>query len=87
MNFEWDPAKNEEVQRDHGISFEEVVTLISRGHLLKTLTNPSLKYKNQRIFLIRKGKAVYMVPFEKREGKYRLITAFFSQSFTDKYLR
>jgi uncharacterized DUF497 family protein len=87
MNFEWDLAKNEEVQRDHDISFEEVVSLIGRGYLIKTMSNPSPKHKGQKIFLVRRGKAVYMVPFEKREGKYRLITAFFSQFFTDKYSR
>lgn len=68
MNFEWEPEKNDEVQKDHGISFEEVVRLIARGHLIKTLSNPSPKYKGQKIFLIRKGKAVFMVPYEKRQG-------------------
>ncbi len=87
MNFEWEPDKNEEIQKDHDISFEEVVNLISRGFLIKTVSNPSPKYKGQKIFLIRRGKAVYMVPFEKRQGKYRLITAFYSQYFTEKLAR
>ncbi len=87
MNFEWESEKNEEVQKDHGISFEVVVSLIARGHHIKSLANPSSKYKGQKIFLVRKGKAIYMVPYEKRQGKYRLITAFFSPFFTDKYSR
>lgn len=83
MNFEWDPDKDREVREKHGISFEEVVSLIGRGFLLKTLRNPSPKHKGQKIFLIRRGSAVYMVPYEKRNGKYRLITAFYSKHFTD----
>ena len=87
MNFEWEPEKNEEVQKEHDISFEEVVNLVARGNLIKTMTNPSAKYKGQKLFLVRRGKAVYVVPFEKRLGKYHLITAFYSEYFTKKYSR
>jgi uncharacterized DUF497 family protein len=87
MHFDWDPAKNLEVQQKHGISFEEIISLIRRGSLLKTVINRSPEYPNQKVMLVRKGKAIYMVPFEIREGKRWLITAFFSQKYTDKYLR
>jgi uncharacterized DUF497 family protein len=87
MHFDWDPAKNLEVQQKHGISFEEIISLIRRGSLLKTVINRSPEYPNQKVMLVRKGKAIYMVPFEIREGKRWLITAFFSQNYTDKYLR
>lgn len=86
MNFEWDSEKNEQIKKDHEISFEEIVALIAKGCLVTTLDNPSPNYKGQKIFLVRKGKAIYMVPFERRQGKFRLITAFFSQNFTKKYM-
>ncbi len=86
MNFDWDPDKNEEIQISHKISFQEIVKLISLGFLIKTVVNPSPKYQGQKIFLIRRGNAIYMVPFEKRQNKYRLITAFYSEFFTKKYL-
>ena len=87
MHFDWDPAKNLEVQQKHGISFEEIIGLIRRGGLLKTVINRKPEYPDQKVMLVRKGKAIYMVPFEIREGKRWLITAFFSQKYTNKYLR
>ena len=87
MRFEWDPKKNEEIQETHGISFEEIVTLVSRGGLLKSAANPSAKYPGQRVMLVRKGKSIYMVPYENRGGTHWLITAFYSEPLTRKYSR
>ena len=87
MNFEWDPEKDEEIQQKHGISFEEVVNLMGRGFLLKVARNPSPKHKGQKIFLVQKDNAVFVVPYEKYQGKYRLITAFYSQHYTNNLLR
>ena len=85
MNFEWDPDKAREVLANHGVSFEEIVNLIGRGFLVKTMVNPSKKHRGQKVFLVRKANSIYMVPFERRHGKYRLITAFYSKYFTQKY--
>jgi uncharacterized DUF497 family protein len=87
MHFDWDPEKNEEIQTTHGISFEEIVTLISRGGLVKSVKNPSDKYPDQKIMLVRKGKAIYLVPYESRANTHWLITAFYSEKFTKKYAR
>ena len=87
MHFDWDPEKNEDIQRTHDVSFEEIVSLVSKGGLIKTVKNPSEKYQSQKIMLVRKGKAVYMVPYEKRGDRFWLITAFYSEKFTKKYLR
>lgn len=81
------PAKNIEVQEKHGITFQEIVSLIRRGGLVKTMINKSPDYPDQKVMLVRKGKAVFMVPYENRNGKYWLITAFFSQKYTNKYSR
>ena len=85
MDYEWDPNKNQEIQEKHGISFDEVINLIGKGFLWKTVGNPSHKYKGQKILLVRKSRSIYMVPFENREGKCRLITAFYSKYFTEQY--
>jgi len=87
MNFEWDPLKNEAIKDEHGISFEEIVELIGKGFLLKVLANPSRKYKGQKVFLIQRGHSIFMVPFEKRNKKWRLITAFYHKDFTETLLR
>jgi len=61
--------------------------VISRGGLIKSVKNPSGKYPGQKILLVRKGKAVYMVPYESRGDRYWLITAFYSEKLTNKYAR
>lgn len=87
MHFDWDQAKNIEIQQKHGISFQEIVGLIRRGCLVKTVINRNTDYPDQKVMLVRKGNAIYMVPFEARGGKRWLITAFFSQKYTSKFLR
>jgi uncharacterized DUF497 family protein len=87
MHFDWDPQKNEEIQEKHGVSFEEIVALISRGGLIKSVKNPSEKHAGRKIMLVRKGKAVYLVPYESRGDGYWLITAFYSETLTKKYAR
>lgn len=87
MHFDWDPGKNEEIQQKHGISFEEIVSLISRGNLVKVVANKSPKYPDQKVMLVRRGSAIYMVPFENRDGRRWLITAFFSEKLTARYSR
>jgi uncharacterized DUF497 family protein len=85
MHYDWDPEKNEETQNKHGISFEEIVSLISKGGLIKSVKHPSEKYPGQKIMLVRRGKAVYMVPYETRGDTHWIITAFYSERFTQKY--
>jgi uncharacterized DUF497 family protein len=87
VHYAWDPEKNEEIQERHGISFEEIVALISKGGLIKSLKNPSDRYPDQKIMLVRKTKAVYMVPYETRGDMNWLITAFYSEKFTQRYSR
>jgi len=87
MIYEWDPEKNEKIKEEHGISFDQVVELIKKRFVIDIIINPSKKYKGQKVFLIKRGVSVFMVPFEKRNKRVRLITAFYSKSFTDKYLR
>jgi uncharacterized DUF497 family protein len=85
MDFVWDEEKDLEIQERHGISFQEIRNLIERRHLLGIVQNRSGTYSGQKVMLVRKGKAVYMVPFEIRDGKRRLITAFYSEYYTKKY--
>jgi uncharacterized DUF497 family protein len=85
MDFEWDEDKDLEVQEKHGITFQEIRSLIERRQLLGIVENRSSTYPGQKVLLVRKGKAVFMVPFEIRNGKKRLITAFYSDYYTKKF--
>ncbi len=86
-HYDWDPAKNLDIQKKHGISFPEIVSLIGQGNLVKVVINRGPAYPDQKVLLVRKGKAIYMVPFEKRVGTLWLITAFYSPFYTKKHSR
>ena len=87
MDYQWDDENDQKIQEKHGISFQEIRQLIERRQLLGIVANKRQAYPGQKVLLVRKGKSVYMVPFEIREGKKRLITAFYSEFYTKKYLR
>jgi uncharacterized DUF497 family protein len=87
MKYDWEADKDAEIQEKHGISFQEIRTLIERRQLVKILENRSATYPGQKILLVRKGKAIYMVPFEIRDNKRWLITAFYNDYYTKKYSR
>ncbi|MFZ1134331.1 MAG: hypothetical protein WAN69_05265 [Candidatus Korobacteraceae bacterium] len=62
--FTWNEAKNEKLKVERGIGFEEVVFLIGKGDLLDVLEHPNQqRYRGQRIFVVRRGDYVYLVPF------------------------
>ena len=66
--FEWNAEKNEELGKERGITFEEVVFCLMHGGLLDTIEHPNQeKYQNQRIFIINIEDYVYLVPFVEKE--------------------
>lgn len=86
--FSWDPAKNEKLIKERGISFEAVLGAIQSGGLLDTLEHPNpRKYPGQRIMVIQAYDYVFLVPFEEKEGELRLITIIPSRKATQRYLK
>ena len=62
--FAWDDAKNEKLKLERGNGFEEIVFHIERGDLLDVLEHPNHdRYAGQRIFVVRRDRYVYLVPF------------------------
>ena len=60
--FVWDPQKNETLKLERGISFEQIVLHIEQGDLLDILQHPnSVKYSNQRLFIVKVENYVYVV--------------------------
>jgi hypothetical protein len=60
---------------------------MSHGALLDVVSHPnSLKYPNQRIFIVRIRNYVYLVPFVKTENELFLKTIIPSRAATKKYL-
>ena len=59
--FDWSNDKNEILQQQRGISFEDVIFHIERGDLLDIVDNPN--YPNQNIYIVRIEDYAYEVPF------------------------
>ena len=86
--FSWNIEKNEQLKKERGISFEEVVFHIERGQLLDIVEHPNQeKYAGQRIFIVYINDYVYLVPFVEDEQEVFLKTIIPSRKATRKYLR
>lgn len=67
--FDWSDEKDEQLKRERGIGFEDILFHLQAGDLLFTATHPNQKkYPKQKIMYIRVDDYVYMVPYvtEKR---------------------
>ena len=85
--FSWNPEKNEQLRRERGITFEEVVFHIERGDVLDLLEHPNLKrYPGQRVFIVEVEEYAYIVPFVESESGVFLKTIIPSRKVTKKYL-
>lgn len=62
-HFAWDNAKNEKLQAERGISFEDAVFHIERGDVLKILNHPDQdRYVGQKIMILQIDDYAYLVP-------------------------
>lgn len=85
--FDWNNDKNEELLKDRGISFEEVVFCIMNDGLLDVIEHPKKsKYSNQNIFIVDIDNYVYLVPFVEDDEVVFLKTIIPSRKMTKKYL-
>lgn len=85
--FSWSEEKNEELVRERGISFEEIVFHIERGDVLDLLEHPNKsRYPGQRIFVVAVEKYAYLVPFVESEDVVFLKTIIPSRKATKRYL-
>lgn len=86
--FSWNNEKNQHLQIERNVSFEEVVFYIEQGQLLDIIEHPnSQKYQGQRIFIVNINGYVYLVPFVETEREVFLKTIIPSRKATRRYLR
>ncbi|MDH3402410.1 MAG: DUF4258 domain-containing protein [Acidobacteriota bacterium] len=86
-HFSWSPEKNEQLLRERGITFEEIVFHIERGDVLDLLEHPDRKrYPGQRVFIVEVEAYAYVVPFVEAESEVFLKTIIPSRKMTRKYL-
>ena len=88
MVFDWDNDKNEQLKRERGISFEQIVLLILNDRILDILEHPNkMKYSDQKLYVIDVDDYAYVVSFEDRKGVRFLKTIFQARKYTQQYLR
>jgi len=85
--FDWSLQKNEKLQLERGISFEDVIFSIQHDGLMDILEHPQKnKFPNQRIFVVNINEYVFLVPFDEDEDIVFLKTIIPSRKMTKKYL-
>ena len=85
--FRWSPEKNEQLQLDWGISFENMVVAIESGGLLDILAHPNLaKYPNQKMLVVVSDGYAYLVPFVEEDDHFFLKTVIPSRKATRDHL-
>ena len=85
--FSWNQEKSNQLKKERGISFEDVVFYIKEGNLLTTIKHPNpSKYGNQYLFIVNIKNYAYAVPFVETGNEVFLKTIFPSRKYTKKYL-
>ena len=85
--FRWGPEKNEQLKRERGISFEQMVVAIEAGGMLDILAHPNAaKYPNQKVLVVASDGYAYLMPFAEQEDHFFLRTVIPSRKATRDYL-
>lgn len=85
--FDWSKEKNEKLQKERNISFEEVVIAIHEERVLDIINNPSSNFPNQKVYVVKINNYIYYVPFVENEEKIFLKTIIPSRKAKKKYLQ
>lgn len=86
--FDWDRDKNQKLEEERGICFDDVVSILESGGPLDVIDHPNKKkYPNQKMYVLEIDGYVYLVPFVEDGEKRFLKTIFPSRKMTKKYLK
>jgi len=85
--FKWNPEKNKILEKERGITFEEIVQNIASGSKITETDHPNKKkYPNQKILIVNVDEYAYLVPCVIDKDEYFLKTIIPSRKATKKYL-
>jgi uncharacterized DUF497 family protein len=85
--FDWNVDKNEWLEQERGVTFEDVVFHLSRGGLLDTIEHPNQRqYPGQRIFIVNVEGYACLVPFIEDDEVIFIKTIIPSRKMTKQYL-
>ena len=86
ITVQWDEKKNELLQKERGVSFEEVAHIITENGVIDVLPhNNQDKYPNQKLFIVKIRDYIYIVPFVEDKEKIFLKTIIPSRKYKKKY--
>jgi uncharacterized DUF497 family protein len=82
----WDEEKNQLLQLQRGVSFEEVLDKIESKEVIDRLMHPNKdKYPNQQIFVVEINDYIYYVPFVEDDKEIFLKTIIPSRKLAKEY--
>jgi len=84
--IEWNEDKNQKLQKERGLSFEQIQIAIEQDKLIDIIQHPKTGYENQRILVLDIEGYVVLVPFVEDAEKIFLKTAFRSRKATKQYI-
>jgi len=85
--YSWNPEKNELLQNERGISFEEIVLNIQLGNEVAVYDHPNAKkYPNQKISVVLIEDYAYLVPYVEEKDQIFLKTIIPSRKATKQYI-
>jgi uncharacterized DUF497 family protein len=74
---EWDEAKNVDLKRARGVSFEDVVEAMETGLVLADEPHPnSARYPGQRVLVVQIAGYTHVVPYVPGDGRIFLTTIY-----------
>lgn len=83
----WNEEKNEVLINERNVSFEIIAEKIRNGEIIDDIYHPnSLKYSNQRIFVIEIEQYIFLIPYIETDREIFLKTIYPSRKFTKIYL-
>ena len=86
-HFTWNAEKNAQLVDERGISFERALYHIENNGILDVIKHPNtIKYPNQKMFILSINKYAYLVPFVENKDEVFLKTIIPSRKATRKYL-
>ena len=86
-HYAWDPAKNERLKRERGVSFEDVVFHIAAGDEVVREEHPNQqRYPGQKISVVLIEGYAYPVPFVQSDTEIFLKTIIPSRRDARQYL-
>jgi len=84
--YTYDPEKSSLLKKERGIDFEDILTLIAQGRVVRFTENPNkTKYPHQYIYEIAVAGYIYIVPFVVQGTKAFLKTIYPSRLATREY--